>query len=126
MEMRNEHPPEALLENIITTIQDRFWGFEALALASIIERSKHTPALEKLPAIPEIAKTPEARIALARFWLRCWQGHGFWLSAMPGSWENRSSSDGISVKTRRPKSTFKAIDALLPVFGLRQCRNQGP
>lgn len=114
MEMRNERPPEALLENIITTIQDRFWGFEALALASIIERSKHTPDLEKLPSIPGIAETPEAKIALARFWLRCWQGHGFWLSAMPGSWENRSSSDGISVKTRKPKSTFKAIDALLP------------
>src|SRR5690606_15258343 len=82
MEMRNERPPESLLENIVTTIQDRFWGFEALALASIVERSKHTPALEKLPSIPGVAETPEAKIALTRAWLRCWQGYGFWLSAM--------------------------------------------
>lgn len=114
MEMRNERPPEALLENIITTIQDRFWGFEALALASIVERSKHTPALEKLPGIPGIAETPEAKVSLARAWLRCWQRNGFWLSAMPGGWENRSRTDGVSVKTRNPKAKFKAMDTILP------------
>lgn len=114
MEMRNERPPEALLENIITTIQDRFWGFEALAIASIVERSKHTPALEKLPSIPGIAETSEAKVALARAWLRCWQSYGFWLSAMPGGWENRSRTDGVSVKTRNPKAKFKTMDAILP------------
>ncbi|MDE0210473.1 MAG: DEAD/DEAH box helicase, partial [Boseongicola sp.] len=39
MELRNERPPEALLDNIVTTILDRFLGFEALALASIAERT---------------------------------------------------------------------------------------
>lgn len=120
LEMRSERPPEALLENIITTIQDRFWGLEALALASIVERSKHTAVLEKLPPIRGTAETPESKAALARAWLRCWQSCGFWLSAMPGGWENRSRTDGVSVKTRNPKARFKAMDAILPDKTMRK------
>jgi ATP-dependent helicase YprA (DUF1998 family) len=103
MELRNERPPEALLDNFITTIQDRFRGFEALALASIIERSKHTAALQKLPSIPGFAETPEAKVGLARAWLRCWQGHGFWLSAMPPVWWRRPRSEGTSVRGQKGK-----------------------
>jgi ATP-dependent helicase YprA (DUF1998 family) len=113
LELRNERPPESLLDNIITTIQDRFWGFEALALASIAERSKHTATLEQLPSIPGVAETPEAKVALARAWLRCWQSYGFWLSSMPGSWADRPRSEGISVRARKPKSKIAAMDVLL-------------
>lgn len=111
MEIRNERPPEALLDNIITTVQDRFLGFEALALASIAERSKHTAALEKLPPIPGVAETPEAKIGLARAWLRCWQSHGFWLSAMPPVWWRRPRSEGTSIRGQKGK--FKAMDTVL-------------
>lgn len=111
MEIRNERPPEALLDNIITTVQDRFLGFEALALASIAERSKHTAALEKLPPIPGAAETPEAKIGLARAWLRCWQSHGFWLSAMPPVWWRRPRSEGTSIRGQKGK--FKAMDTVL-------------
>ncbi|HVZ31316.1 MAG TPA: hypothetical protein VG963_02765, partial [Polyangiaceae bacterium] len=111
MEIRNERPPEALLDNIITTVQDRFLGFEALALASIAERSKHTAALEKLPSIPGVAETPEAKIGLARAWLRCWQNHGFWLSAMPPVWWRRPRSEGTSIRGQKGK--FKAMDTVL-------------
>ncbi len=103
MELRNERPPEALLDNIITTIQDRFRGFEALALASVIERSKHTVALQQLPSIPGFAETPEAKVGLARAWLRCWQGHGFWLSAMPPVWWRRPRSEGTSIRGQKGK-----------------------
>jgi hypothetical protein len=106
MEMRNERPPEALLDNIITTVQDRFLGFEALALASIVERSKHTAALQVLPDIPGIAETPEAKVELARAWLRCWQNNGFWLSAMPPVWWLRPRSEGTSIRGQKGK--FKA------------------
>ena len=41
LQIRSERPPEALLEQIVTTVQDRFLGFEALALASITERGGH-------------------------------------------------------------------------------------
>lgn len=111
LELRNERPPEALLDNIITTVQDRFLGFEALALASIAERSKHTAALEKLPSIPGVAETPEAKVWLARAWLRCWQGHGFWLSSMPPVWWRRRRSEGTSIRGQKGK--FKAMGTVL-------------
>ena len=111
MDMRNERPPEALLDQIVTTVQDRFLGFEPLALASIAECSKHTAALEGLPSIPEIADTPESKVELARAWLRCWQGHGFWLSAMPPVWWRRPRSQGTSVRGQRGK--FRAMDKVL-------------
>ena len=49
LQLRSERPPEALLEQIVTTVQDRFLGFEALALASIAERGDLTAALHELP-----------------------------------------------------------------------------
>ncbi|MDP8984151.1 MAG: DUF1998 domain-containing protein [Pseudomonadota bacterium] len=111
IELRTEKPPEALLENLIKTLGDRFLGLEALALASIVERAKHTPALEKLPSIPGYAETPEARVALGRSWLRCWQSNGFWLNSMPLVWANRPRSEGTSVKARKGK--IKAMEKIL-------------
>ena len=111
MDIRSERPPEALLDNIVTTVRDRFLGFEALALASIAEKDKHTADLEQLPSIPGIAESPEAKVALARAWLRCWQSHGFWLSSMPPVWYKRPRSQGTSV--RGQKGRFKAMDKVL-------------
>ena len=111
MELRNERPPEALLDNIVTTIQDRFLGFEALALASIAERNKHTPEIERLPPLPGVAESPRAKVALARAWLRCWQNYGFWLSAMPPVWWRRPRKEGTSI--RGHKGRFKAMDRVL-------------
>ncbi len=112
MELRSEKPPEALLENIVKTLRDRFLGLEALALASIAERAKHTAALAKLATIPGYAETPEAKVALARAWLRCWQSNGFWLNSMPLVWANRPRSEGPSVKPRKGK--IKAMEKILP------------
>ena len=111
LELRSEHPPEALLDNIVTTIQDRFLGFEALALASIAERRKHTGELEKLPTIPGVIETPEAKVGLVRAWLRCWQNHGFWLNTMPLAWWRRSRLEGTSVRGQKGK--FKAMNTIL-------------
>ena len=77
LDIRSHRPPEALLDDIITTVLDRFLGLEALAVASIAERDKHTAALEQLPTIPGVAETSEAKVGLARSWLRCWQSHRF-------------------------------------------------
>lgn len=111
MELRSDKPPEALLENIVRTLRDRFLGLEALALASIVERAKHTPTLEKFPEIPGYAETLEAKAALARAWLRCWQNNGFWLNSMPLVWANRPRTEGSSVKPRKGK--VKAMDKIL-------------
>ena len=111
MQIRSERPPEALLEQIVTTVQDRFLGFEALALACIAERENLTTALHDLPAIPGVAETPDTKAQLARAWLRCWQGYGFWLGAMPPIWGQRPRSQGISVRARKGK--FRAMDTVL-------------
>ena len=111
MDIRNERPPEALLDDIITTVQDRFLGLEALALASIVERGRHTDALKQLPTIPGVAETSEAKVGLVRSWLRCWQNHGFWLSAMPPVWWRRPRSEGVSIRGQKGK--FNAMNAVL-------------
>ena len=111
MEVRNERPPEALLDQIVSTVQDRFLGFEALALASLAERSKHTAELRQLPPIANIAETPDAKVDLTRAWLRCWQNRGFWLSSMPPAWWRRPRSEGTSI--RGQKGWFKAMDTVL-------------
>lgn len=112
IDVRNENPPVALLDDIYKTIQDKFLGLEALALASIAEKEEKTPRLCALEAIPGVAESPEDKVALARAWLRCWQKHGFWMGAMPSSWWLRSRSNGTSVKGQ--KSKFTAMDRVLP------------
>ena len=79
-------PPEALLRAITTSLLNRYYGLEALALASVVERSEHTPKIVALPDIAGVAKAPEEKIALGRLWLRCWRRAGFWLSTMPPAW----------------------------------------
>ena len=111
MQIRSERPPEALLEQIVTTVQDRFLGFEALALASLAERGDLTPRLHELPSIPGVAEATEVKEDLVRAWLRCWQGYGFWLGAMPPVWGQRPRSQGISVRVRKGK--FKAMQTIL-------------
>ena len=111
MELRTERPPEALLDNIVTTVRDRFLGFEALALASFAERQDHTAKLELLPDIPGIVDTAEAKVGLARAWLRCWQGRGFWLNAMPPVWWKRPRSQGLRIDGQKGK--FAAMATVL-------------
>ncbi len=111
MQARGEAPPEALLDDIVKTVQDRYLGLEALALASLRERANKTQALHALPDIPGVAETNEDKVALARAWLRCWRSVNFWLNAMPNGWYKRPKGRGISVNSR--KGTFRAMDVVL-------------
>jgi hypothetical protein len=86
MDNRAEQPPQALLEEIVNTINDRFLGLEALGLASLTERPGKTVALLGLPTIPGLAETPEAKLGVARAWIRCWQRPGVWFAGMPHGW----------------------------------------
>ncbi|MFZ0885699.1 MAG: helicase-related protein, partial [Candidatus Acidiferrales bacterium] len=122
--MRSETPPQALLEDLITTVSDPFLGFEALAVASVCERSEITAKLEKLPAIPGLIETAEAKIALARAWLRCWRNYGFWLSRMPTSWWKRPKIEGVSVKGKKGKGKFDAMDVIIADKAARKIFNE--
>src|SRR5580704_5921908 len=121
--MRSENPPQSLLEDIITTVQDPFLGLEALALASLCERSELTAKLEKLPSITGLAETPEDKVALARAWLRCWRSCGFWLSRMPTSWWKRPRIQGVSVKGKKGKGKFDAMDIVIKNKSARKLFN---
>lgn len=81
------NPPHALLRAIVTTITDRFYGLESLALASLCETPKLTSEILTLPNIPLYAETDDQKIALARMWLRAWRTTGFHLRAMPTDWK---------------------------------------
>ena len=122
--IRSEMPPQALLEDLITTVQDRFLGFEALALASLCERSELTARLEKLPTIAGLADTPEAKVALARAWLRCWRNFGFWLAQMPTTWWNRPRVQGVSVKGKKGKGKFEAMNDVIKDKSARKFFNE--
>ena len=124
IKMRSEMPPQALLDDLITTVQDPFLGFEALALASICERSELTSKLEKLTALPGLAETPEAKVALARAWLRCWRNLGFWLARMPSSWWKRPRLQGVSVKAKKGKGKFDAMDVIITNKSVRKLFNE--
>ena len=72
----DEKMPDTLIEHCLDALFDKFTGFEALALASIKETEKHTGSLLELPNIPGEIETPEDKLRLARFWLRCWNTGG--------------------------------------------------
>ena len=84
--LRGSAPPESLLRAITNSVGDRYYGLESLALASLIERSEHSPKITALPDIPDYAQSDEEKLALMRAWLRCWTRSGIWLSRMPAAW----------------------------------------
>lgn len=106
MELKNSKPPESLLRSIVTSITDRYYGLESLALASLVERSAHASQVCVLPDIPKYATSDEEKLALVRAWLRCWMRPGIWLSRMPGAWS--------STVVRSHSGRFMAMNRLLP------------
>lgn len=87
LSVRGSAPPDALLRAITKPLTDRYYGLEALALASLVERAEHTPKIATFPEVPGVAITPEQKSALARAWIRCWMRAGIWLSRMqPAAW----------------------------------------
>jgi len=121
--LRSALPPQALLEDIIATVQDPFLGLEALALGSICERGELTAKIANFPSIPGLAETPDAKIALSRAWLRCWRNLGFHLSGMPSTWRNRSKAEGVSVKDKKGKGRFTAMDKIITDKAARKIFN---
>ena len=84
--LRGSAPPESLLRAITNSLTDRYYGLESLALASLVERHKHTAKIAALPEIPAYAQSDDEKLAIAHTWLRCWMRSGIWLSRMPPAW----------------------------------------
>ncbi len=83
---QGDNPPDSLLADIMTTLRDRSLGLEALALASIVERTDKRSIIINLPPVPGVTETNEDKLELARAWLRQWQHAGFWLRSMGQHW----------------------------------------
>lgn len=111
LDLRAHRPPEALLSSMLSTLSDKFYGMEALALATLREKDRHRKKIVGLPEIPGLAETDESKLALARFWLRCWSG--FYLAQMPGIWIDRPASDGYRVRSRKPTAKIEAINTVV-------------
>jgi hypothetical protein len=111
IDLRSDRPPAALLDDIIKTVQDRYLGLEALALASICEAPNKLKDVHALPIIPGLAETADDKTALVRAWLRCWRSPGFWLNSMPGDWYKRPRGRGTSVRAQ--KGSFSAMRTVL-------------
>jgi len=103
-----EGPPEALLSDIVSTLRDRLLGLEALAMASVIERSDRRAALENLPDIPGIATDPLTKVQLARAWLRQWTTAGCWMRGMTQRWYKHHPDRKVRVTPRT--GTFRKLD----------------
>lgn len=103
--VRSARPPEALLRSITKELTDRYYGLEALALASLVERPRHSRIIEQLPDVPGVAESARTKVALARVWIRCWNRAGFWLGQTPAAWLSRL------VETRSGK--FTSLSRLL-------------
>lgn len=109
---RNESAPESLLKEIVNTINDKFTGLEALAIASLSTKSDFDEIINELPNIPGIAENLETKSAIVQFWVRNWQRQGYWLKDMPGSWW-KSAEDRSKGGVRGHKGNFKAINKIL-------------
>lgn len=105
--LRASRPPESLLRAIVNSLGDRYYGLEALAIASLRERGDHTSWIEALPEIPGFATTPDQKLATARSWMRCWGRAGLWMSQMPPAWRNT----GRQFQARSGK--FDEVDRLI-------------
>jgi len=116
--LMNAQCPVNLLTGIVDAIRDNGLGLEPLAIASLREGPALTTQIETLPHLPGLAETPDAKLAVARAWLRCWSrgASGIWFAAMPNHWwatKVRSHSSGefkameLVVTGRDAKRVFK-------------------
>lgn len=99
--------PVDLMAAIVDVLRNENLGLEPLAIASIAEVSRKRPFITSLPDLPGLAEDPEAKLEVARAWLRCWLYQpGIWFdTTMPPSWWT------TEVTTHRGE--FKAMDRIL-------------
>ncbi|MBR0749136.1 DUF1998 domain-containing protein [Bradyrhizobium japonicum] len=96
--LMNAPCPVNLLTGIVDAIRDNGLGLEPLAIASLCEGPALTAQVTALPNLPGLAETPEAKLAVARAWLRSWaRTANVWFAGMPPHWwasEVRSHRSG--------------------------------
>jgi ATP-dependent helicase YprA (DUF1998 family) len=134
--VRSQPPPQSLLRGMVTTITDRYYGLESLALASVRERRNVEARIVDLPNLPGVAETREQKVALVRSWITHWIGpsSGIWFQNMNPSWwqtrrgvrphSGRFESLNRWVADKGAKKLFERewLPALLTIF----CQSMSP
>jgi hypothetical protein len=64
--------PVNLMKAIVEVIQDNGLGLEPLAIASLREATGLTAQVAALPNLPGLAEDADAKLAVARAWIRSW------------------------------------------------------
>lgn len=113
LKTRNERAPESLLKDIVNTVYDRFLGLNALALASLCVKEDQRDTIKALPSIPGVAITNESKIALANYWIKCWQPNGIWLKDMPQTWWKPNEKNVKAGVKGHKTGNFKAIQKII-------------
>ncbi len=100
--------PQRLMEGIVNALKHTNMGLdlEALAIGTVDESPKQSGKIVKLPDLPGVADSDEAKLAVCRAWIRCWtRDPGIWFTDMPDSW-------WLS-KVTPHKGAFKAMERVL-------------
>ena len=111
-EYHEAEAPDALLEELLGVIQDRYIGLEAIALGSLTVRpgKKTDDLLKRLPDIAGFATTEESKLSLVGYWLRCWRKKGrkghIWFQGM--------DADMWQTEVLGQNGKFRAIEKILP------------
>jgi ATP-dependent helicase YprA (DUF1998 family) len=107
--VRSAPPPQSLLRGIVTTINDRYYGLQSLALASIRERRNIEASLFNLPHLAGVADTNDRKVALVRAWIAQWSGPsaGIWFQNMNASW--RQTKRGVRTHSGKFESLNRWI-----------------
>jgi MrfA Zn-binding domain/Helicase conserved C-terminal domain len=130
IQLMSSRCPVNFMRAIVDVIRDNGLGLEPLAIASLSESTRLTSRVTGLPSVPSLAENEVAKLAVARFWLRCWvRASGIWLADMPpGWWTNEVRTHTGEFKamervltSREMKRAFKNewLPRLLPAFTQR-------
>jgi ATP-dependent helicase YprA (DUF1998 family) len=99
--------PVSILDELVSVLEDRYIGLEALALGSLtVMPRKKAELLSKLPDLPGFATTESAKLLLVGFWLRCWRKKHIWFEGM--------DDDQWQRQVHGHSGKFKLVDKILP------------
>lgn len=81
-------PPESLLRQMVSSLTDRFWGLEPLALASVEPSARASRGIDELSPISGVAETADDKLRVVQYWLRLWTlgNYGIWFDSMRHDW----------------------------------------
>ena len=82
----SEPVPQSLLRDIATSITDKYYGFQSLALASVQGRTRLEERIKELPVLGNHISSDAQKLAFARAWIGQWFGPGIWFQSMNQSW----------------------------------------